>query len=102
MLDGEFREGFTRGLEDYRALYAATSWDKLVGVSGVDEGGIRALADSYIKSGRVIIAWCLGVTQHEHGVDTVREIVNLMLLCGNIGREGAGPVPGARPQQRAG
>jgi anaerobic selenocysteine-containing dehydrogenase len=28
----------------------------------------------------VIVAWCLGVTQHEHGVDTVREIVNLLLL----------------------
>ena len=41
----------------------------------------------------MIIAWCLGITQHEHGVDTVREIVNLLLLRGNIGREGAGPCP---------
>jgi molybdopterin-dependent oxidoreductase alpha subunit len=41
----------------------------------------------------VIVAWCLGITQHEHGVDTVREIVNLLLLRGNIGREGAGPCP---------
>ncbi len=38
-------------------------------------------------------AWCLGLTQQEHGVDTVREIVNLLLLRGNIGREGAGPSP---------
>jgi molybdopterin-dependent oxidoreductase alpha subunit len=41
----------------------------------------------------VIIAWCLGLTQHEHGVDTVREIVNVMLLRGNIGVPGAGPCP---------
>jgi molybdopterin-dependent oxidoreductase alpha subunit len=41
----------------------------------------------------VIIAWCLGVTQHEHAVDTIREIVNVLLLRGNIGREGAGPCP---------
>jgi len=41
---------------------------------------IRKLADSYLASKHVIIAWCLGLTQHEHGVDTVREIVNL-LLC---------------------
>ena len=39
----------------------------------------------------MIIAWCLGFTQQEHGVDTVREIVNVLLLRGNIGREGAGP-----------
>ena len=51
------------------------------------------LADSYLESKRVIIAWCLGLTQHEHGVDTVREIVNLLLLRGNIGAMGAGPCP---------
>jgi anaerobic selenocysteine-containing dehydrogenase len=39
------------------------------------------------------MAWCLGITQHEHGVDTVRELVNVLLLRGNIGREGAGPCP---------
>lgn len=39
------------------------------------------------------LAKVLGPGQHEHGVDTVREIVNLMLLRGNIGREGAGPCP---------
>lgn len=46
-----------------------------------------------MKSERVIISWCLGITQHEHGVDTVREVVNLLLLRGNIGREGAVPCP---------
>jgi anaerobic selenocysteine-containing dehydrogenase len=59
----------------------------------VDETAIRALADAYTKSGRVMIAWCLGLTQHEHGVDTIREIVNVLLLRGNIGRAGAGPCP---------
>src|SRR3954447_569160 len=61
--------------------------------SGVDEPAIRKPADVYMASERVIIAWCLGLTQHEHGVDTVREIVNVLLLRGNIGREGAGPCP---------
>ncbi len=93
VLDGEFLESFTHGLDEYRALCEATPWDQLVRGSGVDEAAIRRLADSYIKSGRVIIAWCLGVTQHEHGVDTVREIVDVLLLRGNIGREGAGPCP---------
>jgi molybdopterin-dependent oxidoreductase alpha subunit len=93
VLDGEFLESYAHGLEEYRALCEATPWSELVRGSGVDEAAIRRLADSYLKSGRVIIAWCLGVTQHEHGVDTVREILNLMLLRGNIGREGAGPCP---------
>jgi molybdopterin-dependent oxidoreductase alpha subunit len=93
VLDGEFLERCTHGLDEYRTLVEATPWADLVRDSGIDEPGIRRLADSYMASERVIIAWCLGVTQHEHGVDTVREIVNLLLLRGDIGREGAGPCP---------
>jgi molybdopterin-dependent oxidoreductase alpha subunit len=93
VLDGEFLEAYTHGLEDYRALCEATPWSELVQGSGVDEQAIRKLADSYLKSGRLIIAWCLGITQHEHAVDTIREITNVLLLRGNIGREGAGPCP---------
>ena len=93
VLDGEFIERHTHGFDDYRAAVAATPWSELVRDSGISEADIRALADSYMTSERVIIAWCLGITQHEHGVDTVREIVNLLLLRGNIGREGAGPCP---------
>ena len=80
----------------------ATPWADLIGDAGVDEAGIRRLADVYMASERVIIAWCLGLTQHEHGVDTVREIVNLLLLRGNIGREGTGALSDPRAQQRAG
>ncbi len=93
VLDREFIEQHTHGIDEYRALVEGTPWDDLVRDSGIDEPGIRKLADSYLASKRVIIAWCLGLTQHEHGVDTVREIVNLLLLRGNIGRDGAGPCP---------
>jgi molybdopterin-dependent oxidoreductase alpha subunit len=93
VLDEEFIERHTSGFDEYRSLVAATPWADIVEGSGIDETAIRALADSYVASERVIIAWCLGVTQHEHGVDTVREIVNVLLLRGNIGREGAGPCP---------
>ena len=93
VLDHEFIERYTHRFDEYRALCEATQWADLVRDSGVDEPAIRALADTYTKAGRVIIAWCLGLTQHEHGVDTIREIVNVLLLRGNIGREGAGPCP---------
>jgi molybdopterin-dependent oxidoreductase alpha subunit len=93
VLDREFIERHTQGIDEYRALVEATPWADLVRDCGVDEAAIRKLADVYLASERVLIAWCLGLTQHEHGVDTVREIVNLLLLRGNIGREGAGPCP---------
>jgi molybdopterin-dependent oxidoreductase alpha subunit len=93
VLDRVFIEQYTHAFDDYRALCEATPWPDLVHESGVDEAAIRKLAGVYVESKRVIIAWCLGITQHEAGVDTVREIVNLLLLRGNIGREGAGPCP---------
>jgi len=93
VLDQEFIDQYTHGIDKYRAVVESTPWADLVRDAGVDEAGIRRLADSYLASERVIIAWCLGLTQHEHGVDTVREILNLLLLRGNIGREGAGPCP---------
>jgi molybdopterin-dependent oxidoreductase alpha subunit len=93
LLDTDFIERYTHGFDAYRAVVAATPWAALVRDSGISEVAIRELADTYLNSERVIIAWCLGITQHEHGVDTVREIVNLLLLRGNIGREGAGPCP---------
>lgn len=92
-IDREFLDRYTAGFAEYRALCAATPWEELVRQSGVDEATIRKVAGVYLRSSRTIISWCLGVTQQEHAVDTIREIVNVLLLRGNIGREGAGPCP---------
>jgi molybdopterin-dependent oxidoreductase alpha subunit len=92
-IDQQFVERHTSHFEAYRALVEGTSWDDLVRQSAVPEHEIRALSELYLTANRTVISWCLGLTQQEHGVDTVREIVNLLLLRGNIGREGAGPSP---------
>jgi molybdopterin-dependent oxidoreductase alpha subunit len=92
-IDHEFLQRSTTGLAAYRSLVDQTGWAEIVHQSGVEENGIRALAEVYLGADRTVAAWCLGLTQQEHGVDTVREIVNLLLLRGNIGREGAGPSP---------
>jgi anaerobic selenocysteine-containing dehydrogenase len=63
VLDQQFIEAYTHGCGEYRALCEATPWSGLVRDSGVHEPAIRKLADVYMKSGRVIIAWCLGITQ---------------------------------------
>jgi molybdopterin-dependent oxidoreductase alpha subunit len=93
VLDRQFIEEHTQGFDEYREVVESTPWSELVAGSGISEQQIRELADSYMGSERVILAWCLGVTQHEHGVDTVREFANLLFLRGNIGRKGAGPCP---------
>ncbi|MEU8889891.1 FdhF/YdeP family oxidoreductase [Streptomyces sp. NPDC048442] len=92
-LDREFIDRHTSGFEEYRTLCEASSWDEIERQSGLSRADILKAARVYREADRSIISWCLGVTQHEHGVDTVREIVNVLLLRGNLGREGAGPSP---------
>jgi molybdopterin-dependent oxidoreductase alpha subunit len=92
-LDHAFLDAHTKGFEDYRRACAATSWSELERCSGVPESTMREVSRLYRASQRTIVSWCLGITQQEHGVDTIREIVNLLALRGNIGREGAGLSP---------
>ncbi|PIB79109.1 FdhF/YdeP family oxidoreductase [Mycobacterium celatum] len=92
-IDELFIERYTRGFAQYKAACEAVSWPEIEHQSGVPVDQIRGLADVYRNARASIIAWCLGVSQHAHGPDAVREIVNLLLLRGNIGREGAGPCP---------
>ncbi|MGW4600081.1 FdhF/YdeP family oxidoreductase [Streptomyces sp. NPDC004457] len=92
-VDREFLGRYTHGYAAYRQVCEDTSWETIEHQSGVAKRDILKAADIYRAADRTIISWCLGLTQHEHGVDTVREIVNLLLLRGNIGREGAGPSP---------
>jgi molybdopterin-dependent oxidoreductase alpha subunit len=46
-----------------------------------------------ITADKVIVCWAMGLTQHRNAVATIKEIVNFLLLRGNIGRPGAGPCP---------
>ncbi|MGP4113307.1 FdhF/YdeP family oxidoreductase [Streptomyces sp. 4N509B] len=92
-VDTVFLDRFTEGYEAYRDLVAVTEWEEITEATGLTEAQVREAAEIYAGAGRTIIAWCLGITQQEHGVDTMREIVNVLLLRGNIGRPGAGPCP---------
>ncbi|WP_207891353.1 FdhF/YdeP family oxidoreductase [Nocardioides jejuensis] len=93
VIDHAFLAEFTHGFAEYQALVEGTSWEELARQSQLTEAQIREVADIYLKADNSIISWCLGVTQHEHGVDTPREFVNLLALKGNLGRPGAGPSP---------
>ncbi|HIA54206.1 MAG TPA: formate dehydrogenase, partial [Candidatus Melainabacteria bacterium] len=88
-----FIETYTSGFEEYRQVCTSTPWAEIERQSGVAKADIEKAGEIYRQANAAIIAWCLGVTQHEHSVDTIREIVNVLLLRGNIGREGAGPCP---------
>ena len=93
VVDHGFVAKHTYGLEAYRAGVVGRSWSRLEADSGVSERAIRELAEVYAQSNATIACWAMGLTQHRHGVANVCEVVNLMLLRGNLGRAGAGLCP---------
>jgi len=93
VIDRAFLDDRTSGFGDYAAHVAALPWAVLVERSGVDEATMRRIADRYVAAETVIACWAMGLTQHKHSVVTIQEIVNVMLLRGNLGRRGAGLCP---------
>ncbi len=51
------------------------------------------MAETVRTSKATIVCWAMGLTQHKHSVPTLRDVVNMLLLQGNIGRPGAGVCP---------
>src|SRR3974377_1523374 len=62
-------------------------------IVGIDAKTIRAVARAYGKASRAIIFWGMGISQHVHGTDNARCLIALALLCGQVGRPGAGLHP---------
>jgi molybdopterin-dependent oxidoreductase alpha subunit len=93
IFDQAFIDANTQGIEAYLAAVDNTRWDDIVRQSGLSEAQIREAAAIYQRSERVIVTWAMGITQHKHSVDTVREITNLQLLFGQLGKKGAGLCP---------
>ena len=56
-------------------------------------GKIHEVADIFKDKKKIIACWAMGLTQHKNAVDTIKEIVNLLLLKGSIGKPGAGTCP---------
>ena len=89
-LDHQFIQEHTSGYEEFAAALAQTSWDQILQESGVSLAKITEAAEIVKKSKNMIICWAMGLTQHKNAVDNIRELVNLLLLRGNIGRPNAG------------
>jgi molybdopterin-dependent oxidoreductase alpha subunit len=93
VLDREFLERHSSGFEAFRAALEALPFEALVAQSGIERAEMRALAELYAASERTIACWAMGLTQHRFGVANVQEVMNLLLLRGNVGKPGAGPCP---------
>jgi molybdopterin-dependent oxidoreductase alpha subunit len=93
VLDHGFIEQHTTGFAAFAAHLAACPWEEIVSACGIERPLIRQAAEVAMRSSRTIVCWAMGLTQHVNAVANVQEIVNFLLLRGNLGRPGAGACP---------
>ncbi|ATC65633.1 hypothetical protein CMV30_17720 [Nibricoccus aquaticus] len=93
VFDHVFIGEHTAGFEALIAHLRRVAWDDITRSSGLSREQIRSAAEIALQAKSVIVCWAMGLTQHKQAVGTIQEIVNFLLLRGNIGRPGAGVCP---------
>ncbi|TSE17370.1 FdhF/YdeP family oxidoreductase [Arthrobacter sp. KBS0703] len=93
VLDHAFLQEHCEGLEELKLHLAELDEDAVLEATGLRVEEIDELAARYLKADKVIVTWAMGLTQQKRGVATIKEIINLLLLRGNIGKPGAGASP---------
>ncbi|MBS0504007.1 MAG: FdhF/YdeP family oxidoreductase, partial [Proteobacteria bacterium] len=93
VLDREFIAEHTAGFDAFRADIEATSWEAIERESGLARADLEEVAAIYARAQSTIVCYGMGITQHRTGTQNVQQLMNLLLLKGNIGRPGAGICP---------
>lgn len=93
VFDHDFIAAHTLGFQPYLDHIKAQDLSQLIAASGLSEEEIRRTADVIRYKKKIIACWAMGLTQHKNAVDTIKEVVNLLLLKGSIGKPGAGTCP---------
>ncbi|MEV6116356.1 FdhF/YdeP family oxidoreductase [Streptomyces sp. NPDC052109] len=93
VLDHAFISAHTTGFADFVDHARKVPWEDILSATGLTRAEIARVHDRVLGSRKIIVCWAMGLTQHKHGVPTIREVVNFLLLRGNIGRPGAGVCP---------
>ena len=93
IIDQDFIAQKTEGFEAFITEIKSQDYHSLVERTGLEISQIEVLIDWLCKKDKIIACWAMGLTQHVNAVDNIQEIVNLLLLKGSIGKEGAGTCP---------
>ncbi|MCJ8294757.1 MAG: FdhF/YdeP family oxidoreductase [Colwellia sp.] len=93
IIDNDFITEHCQDFEQYQQVVNETSWQQIEQQSGLSFEQLSQAAEVFLNADKVICTWAMGITQHKHSVATIQEIVNLQLLSGNIGKQGAGLCP---------
>jgi molybdopterin-dependent oxidoreductase alpha subunit len=93
LCDSKFIKEHTEGFAETAKALGEQTWESLENASGATRNDMAELGQQLGHADRAVFVWSMGITQHQHGVDNVRSIINLALTKGFVGREGCGLMP---------
>jgi formate dehydrogenase major subunit len=93
LFDRQYIEAFTENWEAEKAHLAGFTPEKMEGICGIPAETLRAVAREFARAKAGMIFWGMGISQHIHGTDNSRCLINLALMCGHVGRPGTGLHP---------
>lgn len=93
LVDNEFVNTRTEEYQSYRQAIMALNIDELANIAGVDKTLVKQAAIAYAKADKAMSFHGLGVTEHSQGSRAIMCIADLVMLTGNVGREGVGMNP---------
>lgn len=92
-IDRDFIDAYCSGFSDVSQHWDTLDPARIAAASGLTDDEIAEFVEETTRAESIIVCWAMGLTQHRNAVATIREIVNYLLLRGNIGRPGAGACP---------
>ncbi len=92
-VDEAFIRERTVGFEEAQARALASDWGALERESGTTRAQMHAFAQLLADRPNAVLVWSMGLTQHVHGVETIKALINVGLARGLPGRANCGLVP---------
>ena len=92
-VDEAFVRDRTAGFEEACARALASGWEALERESGAARERMEGFARLLVDRPNAVIVWSMGLTQHAHGVDTIKALTNVGLARGLPGWPNRGLVP---------
>lgn len=93
VFDQAFIEQYTEGFDEFWADIQAVDLDECIRASGIEQTQLEQVAELLCNNDRIIACWAMGLTQHPNSVAMIKQVVNLLLAKGSIGKQGAGTCP---------
>ena len=91
--DKSYMEARCEGVEEFLAALDAYTPEKVEPITGIAPADLEKMAELYATNSPASILYAMGITQHTTGVDNVKSICNLAMLCGNVGVKSGGVNP---------